>query len=304
MVLNAVRSQLLFTLLLALFWGAASLQLAKQSPFSICRRTRLLMSADGRPSVNGEVTPPRPSGVMQKAKIRKKLVRNTQTQKDVNTNVNVGAGSVPTDADIDAPIRKKHKNKYANFSKSKKLDPIEQTKKRNDEEMKLSSIDVSAAVRGTTVPTISGSPKLGKDSKRAQFTGYTNIVPSDPYTFGYVLPHETDTAILSHSGGGYTKYLVFISMYVALRSHVRPLTHTIRHAHHTSHRYIEIGRVGIPHGVKGELKVTMETDFADIRLESGSMLYVKRPNRLSPRPVRIMRARKQGGPMSSTYVNL
>ena len=239
MVLNAVRSQLLFTLLLALFWGAASLQLAKQSPFSICRRTRLLMSADGRPSVNGEVTPPRPSGVMQKAKIRKKLVRNTQTQKDfigaekrtsyVYTNVNVGAGSVPTDADIDAPIRKKHKNKYANFSKSKKLDPIEQTKKRNDEEMKLSSIDVSAAVRGTTVPTISGSPKLGKDSKRAQFTGYTNIVPSDPYTFGYVLPHETDTAILSHSGGGIYEISSFY-LYVCCS----PLSRTPSHSHHSS----------------------------------------------------------------------
>ena len=53
---------------------------------------------------------------------------------------------------------------------------------------------------------------------------------------------------------------------------------------------------------QGEMKVSMETDFASIRLGPGSLLYVKRPNRLSPRPVRITRARRQGGATSTTYL--
>ena len=50
-------------------------------------------------------------------------------------------------------------------------------------------------------------------------------------------------AILSRSGGGYTAMLPLVSLCVALRSHVRPLTHknithcTLHTIHHTPHRY-------------------------------------------------------------------
>ena len=51
--------------------------------------------------------------------------------------------------------------------------------------------------------------------------------------------HETHMAILSRSGGGYTLAMNSFSLCVALRSHVRPLTHTpLSHTtplHHTLH---------------------------------------------------------------------
>jgi 16S rRNA processing protein RimM len=63
--------------------------------------------------------------------------------------------------------------------------------------------------------------------------------------------------------------------------------------------YTQIGTIGSPHGVKGELKVTMDTDFAADRLQQGLYLHVKRPNRLTPRPIRIESGRKQAG---NTYL--
>ena len=59
--------------------------------------------------------------------------------------------------------------------------------------------------------------------------------------------------------------------------------------------YVNIGTITGPHGVKGEVKIVMSTDFGDIRTQSGSVLYIKRPNRLTPRPIRIDSARKQTG---------
>jgi len=39
----------------------------------------------------------------------------------------------------------------------------------------------------------------------------------------------------------------------------------------------------------------METDFAEERLKAGSVLYVKRPHRRSPRPIRVTNSRQQVG---------
>ena len=48
-----------------------------------------------------------------------------------------------------------------------------------------------------------------------------------------------------------------------------------------------------PHGVRGELKVKIESDFADTRLTSNSLLFLRKPSRRSPRPVQLLTGRKQ-----------
>ena len=56
---------------------------------------------------------------------------------------------------------------------------------------------------------------------------------------------------------------------------------------------MQIGVIVGPHGVKGELKVKLETDFADARMRPNSILYIKRPNRRTPRPIVVVTGRKQ-----------
>ena len=142
-----------------------------------------------------------------------------------------------------APKRREKKNKYSNFSKiatKKALESVEEAMTMSNEREKEKETDKGLAVRGTTVPTLTASPKIKESA--ARFTNYRSIVPSDPFTFGY----------------------------------------------------IEIGTVGPPHGIKGEIKIYMHnTDFALERLKKGSLLYIRKPSRRSPRPVRIVSARKQ-----------
>jgi 16S rRNA processing protein RimM len=57
--------------------------------------------------------------------------------------------------------------------------------------------------------------------------------------------------------------------------------------------YIEIGMILGPHGVKGELKIQLESDFSELRASPGSILYVRKPNRRTPRAVQIISSRKQ-----------
>jgi 16S rRNA processing protein RimM len=55
--------------------------------------------------------------------------------------------------------------------------------------------------------------------------------------------------------------------------------------------YSPIGTIIGPHGVKGEIKVKIESDFAHERMKQGSLLYIKKPNRRTPRPVEIVSGR-------------
>lgn len=59
--------------------------------------------------------------------------------------------------------------------------------------------------------------------------------------------------------------------------------------------YTEIGRIIGPHGVKGEVKMEISSDFADYRVKSGGILYLKKPTRRSPRPVVVLASRKVDG---------
>jgi len=157
--------------------------------------------------------------------------------------------------------KKKKRNKYSQFSKGDEgseaasLD-LGAAIRKADLEAERQKIDRAEPSRGTTVPTLAASPKLKRVRKpgtvvpkQQQQEGdiYKSIIPSDPYTFGYV----------------------------------------------------QIGRCMGPHGVHGELKLQLETDFADTRLSPGSILHLKRPNRLTPRPVRVELGRRQAG---NTYL--
>lgn len=158
------------------------------------------------------------------------------------------------------PPRVKHKNKYSEFSKRSERDPIEEAMHKADAAAAVVRVENAVPSRGTTVPTLAASPKRvpaskknitsssgGNQTETAVFDKYESIVPSDPFTFGYV----------------------------------------------------QIGKCLGPHGVHGEIKVQMETDFADVRLQPGSLLYVKRPHRLTPRPVRVESGRRQ---VENTYL--
>jgi len=59
--------------------------------------------------------------------------------------------------------------------------------------------------------------------------------------------------------------------------------------------YFQIGTIINPHGVKGEIKVRVESDFAEHRLQAGALLYLRKPSRRTPRPVELVSARKQSG---------
>lgn len=73
----------------------------------------------------------------------------------------------------------------------------------------------------------------------------------------------------------------------------------------------EIGRVLGPHGIKGELKVELLTDFADLHLRPGNTLYLSNriptpsaPTPAPPRPVKVVSGRRRSGGSGSIYLLL
>ena len=63
--------------------------------------------------------------------------------------------------------------------------------------------------------------------------------------------------------------------------------------------YVEIGMILGPHGVKGEMRIQIESDFSELRVSPGSILYVRKPNRRTPRAVKVLSSRKQS---DNTYL--
>ena len=59
----------------------------------------------------------------------------------------------------------------------------------------------------------------------------------------------------------------------------------------SSFGFERIGFITGPHGVKGELKVKMESDFGNERMAAGSLLYVRKPGRRAPRPIELISGR-------------
>jgi 16S rRNA processing protein RimM len=143
--------------------------------------------------------------------------------------------------------RKKH-NKYAQFSKSPTIDPLEQTiqAEKVREEKALEKKTVKRT--GRTVPIAQNTTRIqsemrARKSKKPLVEDVKRVDPNDPFTFGY----------------------------------------------------INIGKISGSHGIKGELKVQLTSDFADMRLKPGSVLYIKKPNRRTPRPIIVEESRRQVG---------
>ena len=171
---------------------------------------------------------------------------------------------------------KLHTNKYTKFSRGVK-DPLEvaklkqveklveikfrgttaQVEKLSSSSSSSSSSSLSKAKSSESQMSLEGKTKTGKNVSIAAAIGEGGrsggakgeegmaIVPSDPYTFGFV----------------------------------------------------EIGRISHSHGVKGELKLQIETDadLAEHYLRANTIVFIRRPNRLTPRPIRVTQCRRQEG---------
>ena len=184
------------------------------------------------------------------------------------------------------PARIKHKNKYSEFSKQSELDPIEETIQKVETAAAKTRIDNAVPTRGTTVPTLAASPKRAS-SRSSNSSGNASSNASSYAT--------TNTSSSMSSSCN--------SANVAAQEHQNPVVmdkyEAIVPSDPFTFGYVQIGKCLGPHGVHGEIKVQMETDFADVRLQEGSLLYVKRPHRLTPRPVRVESGRRQVG---NTYL--
>lgn len=168
--------------------------------------------------------------------------------------------------------RRAKKNKYAQFSKVKTkavLETVDEAIAKSDLNEKKKREIEKPIIRGTTVPTKKASTSLLRQKRIiTSFKDYKTVVPSDASSFGY----------------------------------------------------IQIGTIGLPHGIKGEVKVVLhDTDFAAARLlgskqpsplrvltdkvEELVLLYIKKPNRHSPRPIRVVSARPTGNTGGATNNN-
>ncbi|GAJ25297.1 16S rRNA processing protein RimM [Liquorilactobacillus sucicola DSM 21376 = JCM 15457] len=56
-------------------------------------------------------------------------------------------------------------------------------------------------------------------------------------------------------------------------------------------RYYEVGQIVNTHGIKGEVKVAITTDFADERFKKGKILYIPRDGDKKPVALKIKNAR-------------
>lgn len=184
------------------------------------------------------------------------------------TRCTISLSSTPTiPSGGDGKERRAHKNKYSKFA-TKETDPLEaamrkSNEKQADDKLKAESYN---PVRGTTVPMSFKAKAFNqtrhKLSENSAASGNVTIPESAVNIF-----FQNQSAIIPSD----------------------PFTFG----------YSQIGTIGSPHGIHGELKVNMDTDFAADRLQQGLYLHVKRPNRLTPRPIRIESGRKQAG---NTYL--
>ena len=159
--------------------------------------------------------------------------------------------------------RKAHANKYAQFSK-KEVDPLRaamEKQQQTDAELQR-QVAAAAPTRGTTVPIPVASFKA---AAVAAATNITNATPALDIAPATLKPLTFSNASAVVPADPYT------------------------------FGYTQIGVIGVPHGVKGEVKMLIESDFADARLGAGQIVHVRRPNRRTPRPIRVERGRRQAG---------
>lgn len=156
--------------------------------------------------------------------------------------------------------RRSHKNKYENFSQ-KKIDPMIETLQRLKKE-KEEKVAMNI-FRGTTIPTAFGSDAAYK------ITNKSNI----------------DTSFKHQSNPSPTLWIDI--------QKIDPLDPS-------TYGFSEVGTVLGPHGIKGEVKVEIsDLSFANGILQANSIIYIKNPNRRSPRAIVVLAGKKQ---IDSMYI--
>lgn len=68
--------------------------------------------------------------------------------------------------------------------------------------------------------------------------------------------------------------------------------------------YVHVGKVVSAHGVHGEVKIQINPDFIDLKVKAGLQMFIKKPTRRSPRPVSVVRSRRQGSSDSDIHLVL
>jgi ribosomal 30S subunit maturation factor RimM len=68
--------------------------------------------------------------------------------------------------------------------------------------------------------------------------------------------------------------------------------------------YIKLGKVLGAHGVQGEVKVLLEPGTEESIIMKDTIIYVKKPNRRTPRPIWVVQCRRQGNVESQQEVVL
>ena len=183
-----------------------------------------------------------------------------------------------------AHTKRQKVNKYEKFS-TRAVDPLETAMVKQKKEAQRAAVG-DGPVRGTTVPVMDWASSEAAEATEAPVSGRERGRERARERKD-AAEGEGETVVLDKNENQNKNQTKNIIPSEGLESIVPSDPFTFG--------YTKIGNVIGPHGVKGELKLNLETDFADLRLSPGSVLYVRKPNRLSPRPIRVVRGRRQVG---------
>lgn len=153
-------------------------------------------------------------------------------------------------------------NKYRKFSKGAQ-DPLEAAMKA--EKQRQEREEQGEQLRGTTVPF--SVPHRSQSERFKVKRGKKKVKAG------------AETGADAQDGGSEAE------------SRVVPTLDAIIPADASTFGFVEIGKVLGPHGIKGEVKMRLDTDFTDAHMSEGGQLFVRRPNRRTPRPIQVAQRR-------------
>lgn len=153
--------------------------------------------------------------------------------------------------------RKKHQNKYDKFSKAvEDRSEEEYFEKLEQEEEKKAKANI---LRKTTIPMSK------RDQSRTKNTALQNKTTK---------AHEPETR-------------------VKIRELISDLS-TVDPSDPYTFGYTEIGEILIPHGVYGEMKLDVNSNYdRELIRQLNKTVYIKKPDRRTPRPITLLSCRKQ-----------
>lgn len=166
-------------------------------------------------------------------------------------------------------------NKYSEFSKGER-DPLEVA--MEEARVKEAGARREERLRGTTVP-IQVDTHVHRDAGTGRRKGKTKAKAKAKAADGSSSSSSSAASAGSKSGKS------------SLSSSIHRAPESIIPTDAFTFGYVEIGKVLGPHGIKGEVKIKFESDFTQTRVAAGETLFVKRPNRRTPRPITISEGR-------------